>query len=68
MYALKTFYSDASMLEPHEELALQRTFSFHRSMNHPMIVKFIDWFYDTQDKVCIINEYVEGSDLETYLR
>lgn len=67
-YALKRFYTEVSLLEPQEELALQRTLAFHSSMNHPMIVRFIDSFYDTQDKVCLVNEYIEVSDLEVWMR
>ena len=47
----------------HERTLVQREIQIHESMNHPRIVPFYGYFFDTPDIVYLMLEYARGGDL-----
>lgn len=45
-----------------------REYKIHKSLNHPRVVKLVDIFEIDENTFCTVLEYVDGSDLDSYLR
>ncbi|XP_061411511.1 serine/threonine-protein kinase tousled-like 2 isoform X2 [Lethenteron reissneri] len=45
-----------------------REYRIHKELNHPRIVKLYDYFSLDTDSFCTVLEYIEGNDLDFYLK
>ncbi len=67
-YAMKVLRWDGSEIEGNEELGFHRNIEILRKLDHPLVIKFREWFYDKKDKICILTEYANDKSLDDYLQ
>ncbi len=64
---MKILRWDGSEIEGNEEIGFKRNVETHQKLDHPLVIKFIEWFYDKNDKICMITEYANYHSLDIYL-
>jgi hypothetical protein len=64
---MKILRWDGSEIEGNEKLGFTRMIETHQKLDHPLVIKFKEWFYDNYDKICIVTEYGNNKSLDLYL-